>query len=1169
MRVFLGGTVNGSRWRDYMMPRLEVEYYDPVVKDWNEEAQKREIHERQTCDFVLYVLTPRMEGYYSIAEVTDDSYKRPDRTLFCYLTEDDDFKFSPTQIRHLERLKNKVTENGALVLPSLDAVIDFLNSANEREKSIQRQRAEMYDVFISYGRRHSLEFAKKLNDDLVKMGKKVWFDMNNIPLAVDFQVQIDEGIEKSDNVIFIISPHSVKSEYCLKEIMLALEYKKRIIPILHIEPTDSWQKLHPELAKLNWIYFRQHEDFNIALDKWQWIDNYDKSLIGLLKVVNSHVEYLRMHTLILHNALKWNNFHRNVNYLLVGKDRQDAEKWLLTKDFVDETTKGKVQPPALPSRIHAEYIVESKKNANNLHTEVFISYIPEDNPLLERIQRQLAYYNFTSWTHSSDIESGAEYIASIKRGIEQADNFLYIVTKQSVGAGYSNLEIDYAISLNKRIIPLLIDNVPNTELPASVRSLNAIPFYGDTPFVQAEELVLKNLSDKEKLEDAFAKRREKSSFDLHFDELLQVLYRDAEYFHKHKVFLVQALKWIEQNRNNSILLRGFNLENAKEWLKTSGMMQWKPLEIQSTYIKESEAKIGLLETDVFISYSRKDSDLARKINDNLQITGKNTWFDQESIASASDFQKEIYKGIESADNFLFIISPDSVKSPYCEDEVNFAESKNKRIITVLSRDIDLLDMPDALRKIQWIDFKKREFKSAFGELIRTLDTDREYVRQHTRYAQLAGEWESKNFAPDLLLRGNEFALASKWLNQALGQDENGVKTKPKHPAASQIQIMFVEASRDALEAEIRKAKEHQEAMLRLEQEKRLEAQQRAEEQQKAAKRQKNMSIMLFIALIGAIALGVFAFIKSQEAILREKQATIAYEELEKQREIIMLNKKELERALAFIDSLQQEKENALKNVTSLDETRKIIQKFDQQIQNQTIITVAENKNTSKKGTSKQVITNYLKSAISSVKEQNVTKLLDSISEYERQYNTNFLADEKQEILVRQIANYTKLISIQPKNNYKAAMANAYDRLIDNETDTYNKIRLVQTAIELRTELNEAVPNNTDIRDKLALSYANLSWYTLVTKNYKSAISAAQSALSFDPSLTWVNINMAHAYLFMGNFEAASKLYLKYRNVEYHNGGKFKEKYLRDFKYFQENGLDNKDFKRIVDVLNSL
>src|SRR5687768_12798989 len=82
MEIFLGGTCNGSNWRDQLKPLLTIEYFDPVVTDWNEEAQKREIEKRETCDLVLYVITPRMTGVYSIAEAIDDSNKRPEKTLF-------------------------------------------------------------------------------------------------------------------------------------------------------------------------------------------------------------------------------------------------------------------------------------------------------------------------------------------------------------------------------------------------------------------------------------------------------------------------------------------------------------------------------------------------------------------------------------------------------------------------------------------------------------------------------------------------------------------------------------------------------------------------------------------------------------------------------------------------------------------------------------------------------------------------------------------------------------------------------------------------------------------------------------------------------------------------------------------------------------------------------
>jgi hypothetical protein len=88
----------------------------------------------------------------------------------------------------------------------------------------------LFDAFISYGRADSLAFGRKLYEQLLKVGFEIWFDQNDIPLGVDFQNQIDDGIEKAHNFLFIIAPHSVNSPYCLKEIELAIKRNKRIIP---------------------------------------------------------------------------------------------------------------------------------------------------------------------------------------------------------------------------------------------------------------------------------------------------------------------------------------------------------------------------------------------------------------------------------------------------------------------------------------------------------------------------------------------------------------------------------------------------------------------------------------------------------------------------------------------------------------------------------------------------------------------------------------------------------------------------------------------------------------------------------------------------------------------------------------------------------------------------
>ena len=132
--VFLGGTCNESTWRERLIKDLKIPYFNPVVANWNEEAQKKEIEQRETAAFVLYVITPLMTGVYSIAEVVEDSVKRPKKTLFCVLEKDDDKEFEKFQTKSLSQVKKMVEKNGAKVFENLDEISDFLNSNEETEK---------------------------------------------------------------------------------------------------------------------------------------------------------------------------------------------------------------------------------------------------------------------------------------------------------------------------------------------------------------------------------------------------------------------------------------------------------------------------------------------------------------------------------------------------------------------------------------------------------------------------------------------------------------------------------------------------------------------------------------------------------------------------------------------------------------------------------------------------------------------------------------------------------------------------------------------------------------------------------------------------------------------------------------------------------------------------
>ena len=126
-KVFLGGTCNGSNWRDELIPLLKLKYFNPVVEDWSEECYAEELRQREECDFCLYVITPKMTGVYSIAEVVDDSNKRPEKTIFCFIEEDEE-EFTDEQIKSLTKVGVMVKSNGGMYIPwSLRRVANILN----------------------------------------------------------------------------------------------------------------------------------------------------------------------------------------------------------------------------------------------------------------------------------------------------------------------------------------------------------------------------------------------------------------------------------------------------------------------------------------------------------------------------------------------------------------------------------------------------------------------------------------------------------------------------------------------------------------------------------------------------------------------------------------------------------------------------------------------------------------------------------------------------------------------------------------------------------------------------------------------------------------------------------------------------------------------------------
>ena len=239
-------------------------------------------------------------------------------------------------------------------------------------------------------------------------------------------------------------------------------------------------------------------------------------------------------------------------------------------------------------------------------------------------------------------------------------------------------------------------------------------------------------------------------------------------------------------------------------------------------------------TDVFISYSRRDTEFVRVLYDAFEANGKTSWVDWKNIPLTSDWWAEIEKGIEAADTFIFVISPDSIASEVCAKEILHAVQHNKRLFPIVRRDATNFQegnlAHDAIKKHNWLMFREQDdFDKAFQQLTETISLDLEYLHRHTRLLVRAIEW-SHGRSDSLLLRGDDLANAEQWLEE--GTD--------KEPLPTELQVTYIKNSRDAQDASDRAI-----AILK-------------DAERKAQSRLKISTAILSVALVLAAGAGVWA-----------------------------------------------------------------------------------------------------------------------------------------------------------------------------------------------------------------------------------------------------------------------------------------------------------------------
>jgi hypothetical protein len=125
---------------------------------------------------------------------------------------------------------------------------------------------------------------------------------------------------------------------------------------------------------------------------------------------------------------------------------------------------------------------------------------------------------------------------------------------------------------------------------------------------------------------------------------------------------------------------------------------------------------------VFISYSRKDSDFVDRLVRDLGQNGVDVWIDRTGIGGGDKWRANIVQAISACDGFLVVLSPQSIASDSVSKEVSLAEKHSRHIIPLRYQPCELPpNLEYQLAELNWIDFAEG-YEPSFNAIVKALGT---------------------------------------------------------------------------------------------------------------------------------------------------------------------------------------------------------------------------------------------------------------------------------------------------------------------------------------------------------------------------------------------------------------------------------------------------------------
>jgi hypothetical protein len=190
--------------------------------------------------------------------------------------------------------------------------------------------------------------------------------------------------------------------------------------------------------------------------------------------------------------------------------------------------------------------------------DVFISYSRKNIAFAKLLHEALQENDLGTWIDWQDIPPSADWLAEVYEAIEQSDTFVFIISETSLESEICRYEIAHAVKHNKRLIPIVIQDIEAGKVPKELAALNWI-FFEDT-------------------DQRFAKA---------IEDLVTAIKVDQAWVKSHTRLEIRALEWQRKKQDRGLLLRGSDLAEAEAWLSKAAGKDPPPTALQTQFILKS------------------------------------------------------------------------------------------------------------------------------------------------------------------------------------------------------------------------------------------------------------------------------------------------------------------------------------------------------------------------------------------------------------------------------------------------------------------------------------------------------------------------------------------------------------------------------------------------------